>query len=181
VKGLARFLQNVPRWLLAFAALHMAFGLLLFVSLVSLVLSHCVDPPLPQGTYAFDGCSAFRDPWRDGTWPYDLAIAFSFIASSALILRAQRFGRWWLLLAIISVFIYAFHDFFVLVKDTLQQSQVPATQRDSIAVWAEFLSTYVTPLSWIFPISWVAFDSWFLFWHSRKHFARAAQNGHEKR
>jgi hypothetical protein len=149
-----------------FCAVHVAVGIL---ALVSLVQMHCVDPPSPQGAYGFDGCSAFPDPWRDGTWPFFLVIILSFIVSSVLILRAQRFARWVLLLSIIAWIACVFLDSLNMVKDSLELDQTPATQRGWGAALKVLLG-YVTPLSWIVLTSWVTFNTWFLFWRSRKYF-----------
>ena len=168
MNGVAYVLWNVPRSMMAFGALHLAVGAFF---LVSLMLSHCVDQPCPPDMYCLDGCSAISTPWSRGTWPYHLAITLAIIASSFLILRAQRFARWMLLLAITAFLAYAFYESLVMAKDNLERDQTPGTERGWGAAWTE-LFRFFSPLWWIWPISWVAFDSWFLFWYSRRFFGR---------
>jgi hypothetical protein len=170
MNGSAKTLRNVPPSIWVFCAIHVVIAIL---ALVSLALSHCVDQPSPPGTYGFDGCSAVRDPWRDGTWPYFLAMPLLFIVSSVLILRAQRFARWVLLLSIVVWFAYVFFDSLVMVKDSLERDQTPGTQRGWGAALTELLR-YFTPLPWIVLASWVAFDFWFMFRCSRRYFHKAA-------
>lgn len=168
MKGIASILQNVPRSILAFAAMHAAFGVLL---LVSLALSHCVDPPIPEGMYRFDCCSLVSTPWNRGTVPFYLSIAIATIAASISLLRAHRPARWVLTLAITTFLVYSTYEMLLLASEILKLDLPVGAQLGWSSAWTELLG-YSSILWWILLFSWIAFDVWFLFRRSENFFRR---------
>jgi hypothetical protein len=161
-------LRNAPGTIVAFSALHVLIGLYFLCALISM---HCVDEPVPPGTYLMDGCSASYDPWMEGHVPQLLVPIILLIASSLWLLRASRVARLLLLVATVAV-VYAYY--LSAISAFVARGAAPDAHPSWVLSWTDGLNL-ITPIQWLFPIGWAALDSWFLFSsRARAFFLRAA-------
>ena len=149
-------LRNAPRSVVAFSVVHVMIGLFFLWALISM---HCVEEPVPPGTYRYDGCSASYDPWMEGHVPQLLVPIFLLIASSLWLLRASRIARLLLLAAIVTV-VYVFY--LSAASAAVARGAAPGAHPSWVVSWTDALKLFA-PSMWLFPICWAALDSWFLF------------------